>query len=846
MKISRKALLVALLLWSAFIQTYSQTCVPQQVTSNSVSAERAVIIWDVLSDASQYEVRIRESGGSWLTPYGLTQQGSNSDTSYVWEQLVPCTEYEIQVRAKCNGVWGDYSNSPIIDAKTACSILPDDINLQVKSTFMDGDVIVRWAPANYSTWKWGNINGYTLERYTISINGSRLSDSLRFASTEILDSTLLPLPEWEWKAMADTSDFAGIAVGSIYGDSLEMANFDSVNIEEVFSFYQQDENRFAMSLFAADQEYQVAKSMGLAFKDTTVISGREYLYVVRINNVPDTVAYEPGISFQNTNDPLFLPPPVGLKALPGDSSAVLFWDKSRTNEFYTSFKVEKSSDNGATFEELSALPVIGTEESGDIGYFGDSLANNNTTFIYRVRGVSPFGVLGPYSDTVHVKGRPSPVTARPSIGKGVETASGEMKITWTFPSNFLNKIVGFDIYRSQVKETGYQKLTSTMLSTSTTEYIDTSPIPVAYYYVEATDVNGYTLQSNAQLAQLKDETPPAAPVSLQCPCDSTGMVTITWAKGSEPDLMGYRVFTSTAEEDDYVVLSKMISDTFFYHQIDLNTLSEKVYFKVIAFDLRENQSLFSASCKADRPDIIPPSPANITYIEPTNNNVFFRWIPSSSEDVVEHKFQRRIITTHDWETLLTFPGVKQTEFLDTTASYRKTYQYRLLAFDEVGNFSSSIIVEAKPVDNGIRDSIENFTAYFMDLVNQVQLSWDYQRDPELAGFQVYRAVNYNTMTPYEYVTVQEALDQGNGPGEYGFVDTDVRNLPPTRTTNININRPPGTPSGTGLTVSNPPNPSNPLNVPPNYNVVMYRVMAEFTDGAFSPFTDIVAVVIPIR
>jgi len=55
--------------------------------------------------------------------------------------------------------------------------------------------------------------------------------------------------------------------------------------------------------------------------------------------------------------------------------------------------------------------------------------------------------------------------------------------------------------------------------------------------------------------------------------------------------MGYRVFLSNMAEGDFVqITTTWINDTVYHYGLNLNTLSEEVYFTVKAVDFRENMS----------------------------------------------------------------------------------------------------------------------------------------------------------------------------------------------------------------------------------------------------------------
>ncbi len=90
-----------------------------------------------------------------------------------------------------------------------------DYNLIMKTASLGNEGIIRWAPIDFQTWKLGNSNGYKPKRVTISQYNVPLSATDRANSQIVLDSLLKPISEASWESMADTSDLAGVAAGSI-------------------------------------------------------------------------------------------------------------------------------------------------------------------------------------------------------------------------------------------------------------------------------------------------------------------------------------------------------------------------------------------------------------------------------------------------------------------------------------------------------------------------------------------------------------------------------------------------------------------------------------------------------
>jgi hypothetical protein len=136
---------------------------------------------------------------------------------------------------------------------------------------------------------------------------------------------------------------------------------------------------------------------------------------------------------------------------------------------------------------------------------------------------------------------------------------------------------------------------------------------------------------------------------------------------------------------------------------------------------------------------------------------------------------------------------------------------------------------------------------------RIVLGWNYMKDPDLEGFEIYRAVDNNEKRSYKFVTVQEAESNPSQTlGTYmGYVDfdTDFVNVPVQTSYYANITNQGTvvtggtvTNSGTNYTVT-PQNPNMASN--PQMGVTLhYWVMARYMDGATSPLSNEFIVQIP--
>jgi len=692
----------------------------------------------------------------------------------------------------------------------------DTLSVKVIALSIGDSIIVRWAPTDYKSWSYGITHGFKLERYTNISNGVILPLLDRHNSKVVLGELFLPLPEADWESLANQNELAGVAAGAIHGEGFLVDNLTETDVMTAYNVNRENETRFGFSLLAADQSLEIALAMGLGFVDDSVISGDEYSYKVTfIENGSDN-SYEKGRVTISAGSEEGLEPPAKPKGIGGDLMAHLTWEKNQQQELYSSYYVEKSTDNGLTFSRVNDYPLISTgsdEADSDHVSFADSLEQNGVTYVYRIMGSTTFGILGSPSDTVHVIGKAAPIPVHPNIVEVVEQNQGSLNLNWAFDNAFNNQINGFNILRSNSRVGVFTKINNSLIGAATRNWTDTNPEGTNYYKIEANDINGHKKRSLAFLGQINDITPPSPPQNIVGEIDMNGYVLLNWDDNSETDLMGYRVYFKNQETGEFSqVTPHWVKTSSYVHQVTLNNLSETVYYKIRAVDKRHNISDFSEVCAATRPDIIAPSAPVITQADPIVDAVRLSWRASSSNDVVRHELQRKTEYEVEWTSLGTYEiGEEDFNLMDNPPSSSYVCEYRCLAFDEGDLVTSSKIIKVKPIDNGERDSIGTLS-YNLDLGPQISqtpysfqgsagvcsISWDYPFLPGLHDFTIYRSLNGGPFRTYKTVLVEggDVQPQQGSINTYTLDDDELKN---------------------GKTYS-------------------YKVKANFTDGGYSPIS----------
>ncbi len=647
---------------------------------------------------------------------------------------------------------------------------------------------LRWAPNNFALWQACIKEGVVLERYTMKRVGELRPPSERQKVVYPTQNPILPeQDQTTWAAMADTSDYAAVAAQAMFGSSFELSNsaVTADNLSALINRAEEQQNRFSFAMFVADQSFELAKAMGLGFEDRNIGSNAQYLYRVypaaEIAPAVDTAYF-----LVSTDEPYLLPKVTELKAEFKNRQAIITWNKGRSQTFYSDYIVERSED-GLTYQSIHAKPFVGLEQdpSLDAEYALrlDELPANNVPYFYRVRGRTIFGELGPASDPVQGMGIDPLPTVFPEVSEILANDQGGLVLAWTFAPDANEKIAGFKVLRSSRAKGTYSVISGDQLMPATARsFVDELPMPTNYYKVEAWDAYGRKISSFEALGQVEDSTPPAPPQDIRGKVMPDGKMVLTWKKNTEPDLAGYRVYLSNNPTTEFAqTTSAVVPRNYFVDSVSLNTLSEKIYIKLRAIDLRQNRSEFSEVAVVLRPDTIPPSAPVFKDVVASDQMVTLAWAYSSSPDIQQHELLRRPIDEGgNWETIHTVGYLDSGSlgsFQDSLAEKGMQYHYRLVAVDDNEHRTASKIVRSGIIDNGIRHGVSDVEVYADRRAKTIDLTWRYKAGRGFRHFEIYRAQNDENPRVYQIAKAEEVfaqLHRRSGLSLYQFTDGNLR------------------------------------------------------------------------
>ncbi|MEO5603909.1 MAG: hypothetical protein ABIR06_23540 [Cyclobacteriaceae bacterium] len=608
----------------------------------------------------------------------------------------------------------------LVTTGTTLSQIPDSTTVEsiaVAARPTGDSIILRWAPINFTVWQLGNSQGYKIERFVIARNGLLLKETEK----TILNTSVKPLPENQWEHLVKDTKYAAISAQALFGDRFEI-DLRQSDIFTIVNKVRENDQRFAFALFSADMSPKVARASGLWYTDKLVRKGEKYLYRVTINT-PDSLR---GSIFISPDDEYQLTKPQNIKAEFKDQIVSLRWDKSNQ---YTAYIVERSED-GKHFVSISDTPLVtvspNESEETQYGYAIDSLKDLSNIYHYRVKGVTTFGEESYLSDVVNGKGTLA-VSQVPYIRSVQSIDNKSLHLSWDFPEENNAAIKSFIIERSSEAKGSFTPLTPQGLSPQTRIYEDKNPPPVNYYRVSALGLDGDLYQSHIYYAQLIDSLPPASPVALQASINEAGTVTLSWKRNEESDIYGYRIYKAThRSEEPAQITVEPIPESSFIDHVNLQTLNETVYYRVMSIDRSQNHSPLSDALKVSLPDKVKPQAPVLLPVKSISGGVSLSWVPSSSDDVLNYAVYRKGPDKKEWELL----GIKKANddsvfyYIDKKLNANEINQYTIVAIDDSGLESEPThAVNGSRIDNASKPSIK-WEKHILNIEqNEVTLRW---------------------------------------------------------------------------------------------------------------------------
>jgi len=620
-----------------------------------------------------------------------------------------------------------------------------------------GDSIeLRWAPSSYIIWQQTSETGWILERIEMSKSLYNLNDQTPITGDSMFkkvpngDIKPWSMDELKMKA-AKTDSNTGAALQLLY-EPIEIPKA-SDPLASMKKLEEDQSRRYGFAMMTADFSNTTAKALGLRYVDKNVKLGKAYLYrlyalydgemvlVDTIQLVVDTRnAWEPAIVQKVFTEV-------------GDKEISINWP-SFNDGFFSAYDIERSTDK-KNWKKLNRKPyMVSKSFSKDAaGFFVDTaLESNYKIYYYRVRGYSAFGDKGLYSDIVSASGVDLIAPAPAFDIKVIDLGMNKVKVIWgSFATE--KDLKGFYVGKSTAAAGVFPKV-SKLLSPSSREFIDdkVNPLVSNYYVIISTDTSGNESVSYVAYADLQDTIAPAKPTGLAAEIDTLGYVYLSWKEGEELDIIGYRIYWSNDKNAEFSqITGEFVPGINYTDSIELNTLTEKVYYRIAAVDHRYNHSDMSDILELKRPDRVSPvSPVIIAY-NTGSGQIDFQWINSTSSDVVKQVIQRRV-GKGIWETRSEIANNTENRYFDKLLELNKDYTYQITAIDEAGNKSEpSFPLQILLTDKGNRNGISSLKVTKDDKTKMAQITWILP-EGKIAKILIYKNISGEGLTYFRTIS----------------------------------------------------------------------------------------------
>lgn len=615
---------------------------------------------------------------------------------------------------------------------------PERAKLILKAWGTKDTILLRWSTNDKWAWHYGNEYGYVVERITIFRDGSPLEKSEKVVLT---GGPIKPKPLPEWESLIEGNDMAAVAAQAIYGDSFSVNDGSEDLFMKVVNESNELEQRFGFSMFAVDQDFTAAQYAGLGFVDTDVKLGERYLYNIRSAAPKEVLEVEEAGLLTAPTEEQPLPKPYDFAGYCYNNAFVLIWEYDGLLDFYTAYDLEKSEDGKTFYKVNDDAPItkLAVTKTSGISYT-DSIPEYNKKYWYRIKGKSLFDRMSPPSDTISVIAFKQ-LLAAPQFGNTKIISEKEVELYWDFPEDEAWKLTGFEVLRAP-KAIGPYQVVVKDLEKDEREITYQELEPINYFKVRAKGIAGDYQDSSPAMVQPVDSIPPEKPVGLRGTLDTLGVVQLTWEANTELDLKGYTVLRSDRKHQEFTRRTKAeLRTTTFQDTINLKSFASKVYYQIIAADLRYNESVPSDTLILERPSRIPPTSPVFAKYEMTGDTIVLQWIPSSSEHLAKQVlYRKRLDDSSDglWQPIFETEDITVTEFRDINLEPNAAYSYTLISINQTGLESGPApplsVTTPKQL---LRPKVKGLYAEADRENKYIQLSWRYN-EPDVFEIQVYR------------------------------------------------------------------------------------------------------------
>jgi hypothetical protein len=607
-------------------------------------------------------------------------------------------------------------------------------------------LVLRWAPKSNQTWQHAMKHGFKLERCEYP---TQLDVELVF---QTIDNDIRFKPQAYWQQRFKPSDsLAMIAAQLLFGTSKNQDLSTESGISDAGAIA---ENNFLFTMMAADRSKSVATALGLRYADVNYDKSKTYLYRLTLNNLSGGLRGDTALVLVRANEIATLTKPPVPEAESRERLIVLRW-KLPPNTPLLGFNLFRKAADGKVKRCNKALITAARSPlDGIIEYTFNDSVENYQRYEYYTEAIDGFGDFSMPSGSIKAMARDFTPPPPPQITAIGGTKDAYMLLKWKIddiPADFY----GFFAARAEKIEGPYLAV-SEMLDFNQREFIDKkAPSHTGgFYKIVSIDTAGNAAESLPLYGYMVDSLPPTVPIGLNAVIDTNSVVTLTWPVGSEPDLLGYRVYYANSLNDENSCLTQQVlSDTIYRDTIAKRVLTKFIYYRIAAVDNNMNTSKPGAWVKVRRLDVIAPEPAVFKDFVVGDTTVQLAWHNSNSEDVASIKLLYRKQGDSLWTSLGTWNMPDTINTFTCKSLDKKTwYEFNLETTDSTGlKALASSPVQLRTYDRGLRSGVSGFSGALSEDKKSIVLKWSgnfkpgtryliYRKTPGAPGFTKYKVV----------------------------------------------------------------------------------------------------------
>ena len=531
------------------------------------------------------------------------------------------------------------------------------------------EVLLRWAYSNPNDWlQYRNVR-FDLYRRTIG-----QSDDF-----QLVEGNLGVVSETELQQQfIQAGESVGIAAvyDAYYGEwqtSKKGADFGPFDKKDEL------ESKYLILHYACDTDFAAAETAGLGYRDVDVTADKDYMYRLQPTSGEFSGKHR-SVTKQEAAAPLVI-----SEWAENEGQVTIAWSRMRYEDQYSGYYIEKSID-GSSYERVNNLPYVHveTEDVNDLpNIVWQKAVSNYQPAYYRVRGIDAFAEVSQPSNSVRLMGRDRTPAALPYVKKTkLNDTQTQVDIEWEYLDGTPADLDYYVLQKSYgPNDKSYRDIAK--IAGGETSYADTevSVAQAVYYKLCAVDTAQNYSCTDPAYTIIDDKVAPVAPQSLAGSIDTNGVVTLTWDLGQEADLLGYYVQVSNGRERVFTpVTDQPLHADYWHDTIPLDVLTEEIYYRIVAVDLRYNASEFSEIIQLMKPDIVPPTPSVFDGYKVTEKGVQLSYALSRSRDVVEYRLLR---VGEDGEQSQVLSAGTDSYFDDGVAD-NQTYRYSIVTVDDAG------------------------------------------------------------------------------------------------------------------------------------------------------------------